>query len=59
MGASLHVRPHPEAPKRRDASGYAGSARRDAHQERARSGPAALAHEMSGLLRRVGAQVVR
>ena len=39
MGASLHVRRHPEAPERRDASSGAGSGCRDAHQERARSGP--------------------
>src|SRR5215471_18655860 len=51
MGASLPVRLHLEAPKRRDASGGAGSGYRDAYQERARSGARGLAHEMIILLR--------
>jgi hypothetical protein len=33
MGASLHVRPHPEAPNRRDAAGF------DAIRSGPRSGP--------------------
>jgi len=53
MGASLHVRLHPEAPKRRDASGGAGSGCRDAIRSEPEADPAALAHEMISLLRSV------
>jgi len=53
MGASLYVRLHPEALRRRDAFDGAGSGCRDAHQERARSDAVALAHEMISLLRSV------
>jgi hypothetical protein len=57
--ASLHVRPHPAAAKRRHASGHAAWGCRDAHQKHAEVDPAALAHEMISLLRRVRAPVVR
>jgi hypothetical protein len=57
MGAAIHVRPHPER-HLYDAipPGYAGSGCRDVHQERAKSGSAALVHEMISLLRRVRAR---
>ena len=59
MGASLRVRLHPEALERRDASGGADSGCRDAHRERARSAPVALAHEIISLLRSVRTPAAR